>query len=49
MNLPKDNMIIKQKQEQHIEDEDCPWILGNPKIISKMGKYSLKDVQNHTR
>ena len=33
-------MITRQTPEQHIEEEDNQWILGNPMRISKMGSLS---------
>ena len=27
-------MIIEQVQEQHIEGEECPWILARPRITT---------------
>jgi len=33
-------MIIKQKQKQHIEDEDILWTLESPTIISRTGSLS---------
>jgi len=36
MNLQKDDRTIKQDQKLYTEDEEYPWILGNPKRISRI-------------
>jgi len=44
MNLQKDDRTIKQDQKLHTEDEEYPWILGNPKRISRMRSLDVSTV-----
>jgi len=37
-------MIAKQEQEQYMEEEKCPWTLGNLKRTSKIGNLDASTV-----